>query len=76
MPFRLTHEAISGGADTSINFGPAEIIIDVPQSMGCYKILDTFTSNTITSQTFASLSPARCITYCLGLDERKRFAGS
>ena len=67
----MTFEAT---ADKShVRMGPAELLIDVPFHMGCYKTLQNSLQVVITEIYPLDNSPVKCLTHCL--ENGLRYAG-
>ena len=72
---RFVHKVLSGNSATTINMGPPEILLDMPHSMGCYAILDSYNTSYFVPHISSSLTPAKCITYCAKQNPPIRYAG-
>ena len=69
---------VAGDANTIVSVTPPELLIDVPFSMGCYKIREDVSSNAdpITKEfDLPDPSPASCILECFKKDPEYRVAG-
>ena len=73
---RFYQKVTSGGSATQINIGPPEVLLDVPYAMGCFSMMESFTSVGPDYHELVNLDPAKCITFCLDTDDRKRFVGN